>query len=505
MIPPGGVSPLSAPTVASLCGQLGGDLAPVAGFTAPAIEISAVHISELLDPTGYLNGGELLLTTGLALPRDRRGCDDYVRRLKEAGVSALAIGLGPVHSIPPMVLVAACRRGDLTLLEVPGPTPFQIITKAYWGAVARATEQRLNDVLAAYRALVDAAASADPAAGILRTLAREMNGWAALLDPHGRIDHVHPLGMMADAELVLGEISRLQVAGVRSAASFDAGRHVVVVFPLAVEERIVGYLAVGSPRNLDGPQRRVVLTGCALLSIDAVLRQRTETARDATRRCIAILVDMGMTDAARRLAAEVDSPLLGNECLILVVRSRDIEAAGVLVRQWCDRALAVRVDPSVGWFLLPTNHSPLVQLKRSIRAGDPTTAAILSEPIRLEACGAVRIRLIDSLDGLVPGEIILGSPSPRRHRAALARGLDDLVRDGPAELAEALAGYLRRRGNWEHASRDLGVHRNTLRHRIGRCRSILRVDLDDPDIGAELWLLMRERGIASDVALLKPQ
>ncbi|HET7350918.1 MAG TPA: PucR family transcriptional regulator [Marmoricola sp.] len=487
---------MPVPTVASLCDRLGDDLTPVPGFTPPATEVSAVHISELLDPTGYLNGGELLLTTGLAMPKSKLGCDRYVRRLKEAGVSALAIGLGPVHTSPPGPLIDACQKFDLALLSVPGPTPFQVITKTYWSAVSRVTEQRLNDVLAAHRALVNAAASPDPVAAVLRSLSRAMNGWAAVMGPQGGIEQVYPLRMLEDAELVRGEISRLQVAGIHSAASFEAAGHVVVVFPLAVEKRVVGYLAVGSPATLDAPQRRVVLTACALLSIDAVLRQRHESARAATHRCVATLVDLGMVDAARRLAAEVQAPLIGEECLVLVLRSRDSDEAANLVRHWCAESLAVGVDAHVAWFLVPIPHRPLLELEKAIRASDPAAAAILSEPVRLELAGPVRVRMVEALDSLHPGEVILRSSSVRRHGTSLATSLDQLITREPQELVTALAGYLKHHGNWEQASRALGIHRNTLRHRIGRCTRALGVDLDDPDVSAELWLSMRARGVA---------
>jgi purine catabolism regulator len=479
-----------------LCAELGRDLAPVAGFTAAATEISAVHISELLDPTGYLSGGELLLTTGLALPSSKVGCDKYVRRLKQAGVAALAIGLGPVHESPPVALVTACERVDLSLLEVPGPTPFQVITKAYWSAVSRATEQRLNDVLAAHRALVAAAASPDPVAAILRSLGRAMNGWAAVLNRLGQIDQVFPPGMRDDAELARTEVSRLHVAEFHSSASFNAAGHLVVVFPLAVEERVIGYLAVGSGEPLDAPRRHVVLTACALLSIDAVLRQRQESARDATHRCVATLADLGLVDAARRLAAEVGAPALGNECQVLVVRSRDSDATVAVLRQWCEHVLAVRIDPAVVWFLIPADHASFRELETTLRAIDPAAVAAMSEPVRLEACGAVRTRLLASLDAKAPGEVDLTTPAPWLHNSSVAKRLDDVLLRQPAELTAALAGYLRYRGNWERAAKNLGIHRNTLRHRVDRCRAKLGVDLDDPDVSAELWLSMRLRGVA---------
>ena len=140
--------------------------------------------------------GELLLTTGLTLPRNGIDCRRYVARLVEAEVSALALGLGPVHQRPPQVLVNACREAGLTLLAVPAPTPFLTISRAFWQAVSRSTEQQLNDAVAAHRALVDAAVAPDPAAAILRRLARVLDGWAALLNLRGEVDQIYPLGWL---------------------------------------------------------------------------------------------------------------------------------------------------------------------------------------------------------------------------------------------------------------------------------------------------------------------
>lgn len=484
---------MATPTVASLCSMLGSHLAPGEGFRAPDVEITAVHISELLDPNAYLSGGELLLTTGLALPLNNIGCRRYVARLMQAEVSALALGLGPVHQQPPEPLVGACREAGLTLLIVPAPTPFLTISRAYWGARARSTEQKLSDAVEAHRALVNAAAAPDPVAAVLHRLARHVDGWAALLNAQGEIDQSYPSGLGEEMEVLQAEVKRLEVAGVNSSASFSTADHVVVVYPLAVENRIVGYLATGSPRQLEPPQRRVVLTAVALLSLDVLRNQRSASAQEATRRCVALLVDLGLAEAARRLAAETGTPAPRSEARLLAVCGRDSDDFVQTVERWCPDALAVLVDRGSAWFLLPDNHRGIGDLEAQLRKADPRVAAVVSELVAVERAGSVRARIQGTLSAVQQGEVLLprqtgdGEPS---------RALDRFISDAAVELQDALVGYLRHRGQWEQASKALGLHRNTLRYRVGKARDMLGLDLDDPDVSAEVWLAMRARGLA---------
>lgn len=480
------------PTVASLCATLGNHLVPVEGFRAHDVEITAVHISELLSPGAYLSGGELLLITGLALPQNEIGCRKYVARLTEAGVTALALGLGPVHSSPPVLLVDACRAAGLTLLTVPAPTPFLVISRAYWTERSRSTEQQLNDAVTAHRALVDAAVAPDPAAAILRRLARLLEGWAALLTSSGDIDQVYPASMGEEAEALRSEVARLQVVGVHSSASFTIGAHVVVVYPLAVQNKVVGYLAAGSPRQLEPPQRRVVLTAAALLSLDALRDQRTESAQEATRRCVALLIDAGLVDAARILAGRTGVPVPRREVSIVVARARDSEDVAQAVERWCPGALTVAVDRSTAWFVLPDDHPSVVLLGDEIRAVDPTAAAVVSDLMAIESVGPARARLLQTLGRLAAGDLVLPRSIPDGFQGAVDRFLTGASKD----VRDALVAHLRYRGHGELASKSLGVHRNTLRYRVERARELFGLDLDDPDIAAEVWLALRAKGMA---------
>ena len=79
---------MALPTVASLCRALGEHLHPADGFVLSETPVTAMHVSELVDPTLYVSGGELLLTTGLILPTSRIGWEGYASRLNCIGSRA---------------------------------------------------------------------------------------------------------------------------------------------------------------------------------------------------------------------------------------------------------------------------------------------------------------------------------------------------------------------------------------------------------------------------------
>jgi PucR family transcriptional regulator, purine catabolism regulatory protein len=122
-------------TVASLIGELGLEL--VSGQQTAQTHIRWVHSSELADPTPWLKGGELLLTTGLQLtgPKVQR---ELIERLADHRIAGLGFGTGFTHKRLPTALLAAARKREFPLFEVPFELPFIAITE-------RAFAQLLNE------------------------------------------------------------------------------------------------------------------------------------------------------------------------------------------------------------------------------------------------------------------------------------------------------------------------------------------------------------------------
>src|SRR3954467_2895197 len=115
-------------TVESLTAELGLKVA-AGGDGAAEREIRWVHITELLDPTPWLSGGELLLTTGIRLENAEKQ-RKFIRRLADAGVAGLGFGTGFDHAKVPKAMLTEANAAGFPVFEVPYETPFIAITEA---------------------------------------------------------------------------------------------------------------------------------------------------------------------------------------------------------------------------------------------------------------------------------------------------------------------------------------------------------------------------------------
>src|SRR6202167_2921182 len=108
-------------TVESLIDELGLEL--VCGQESAQAHVRWVHSTELPDPTPWLKGGELLLSTGIQLtgPKSQR---ELIERLAAHEFAALGLGRGSPHRRLPAALVNAARARRFPLFEVPYELPF---------------------------------------------------------------------------------------------------------------------------------------------------------------------------------------------------------------------------------------------------------------------------------------------------------------------------------------------------------------------------------------------
>src|SRR3954451_16621779 len=164
-----------------------GVLAGEANLDAP---VRWVHISELADPTPWLSGGELLLTTGLAIASadEQR---EYIARLADHGLAGLGFGTGFAHAKVPEALAEAAAERDFPLVEIPYDTPFIAVTEKAFARLVNeqyallqrsiAVQERLQRIVLSERGL-DAIASA---------LATLIGGTTVVFDRRGEPQALH--------------------------------------------------------------------------------------------------------------------------------------------------------------------------------------------------------------------------------------------------------------------------------------------------------------------------
>ncbi|MBY8879497.1 PucR family transcriptional regulator [Actinacidiphila acidipaludis] len=509
-------------TLASLAHHSALKLAVLAGGDRLDAQVRWVHTSELDDPGPYLEGGELLLTTGMKLDtEDPAAMRAYVRRLAGARVVGLGFGVGVGHDSVPSALVAAAEEAGLPLLEVPRPTPFIAISKAVSAAVAADQYKAVTAGFEAQRELTRAALAADGTAALLARLAAHLDGWAALYDASGAVLAAAPEWAGRRAARLAGEIDRLRdtPAPASAAVAGPAGTEDrVELQSLGTGRRPRGFLAVGTEERLDTSARYVVHAAVALLTLSL---EQSRTLQDAQARLAAALLRMllaGEPAHARAVAGRLYGGLFDQPVRVLIAEPADPRTGSDAVTLLGERAEAAA--SRAGEPLLAVREGERLIVLAAADAGALAAAADLADAEDALAAGlsaaaevpdvpeahqqaeralAVALRRGRNLvehDEVGAGSVmpLLADDAVRAFAEGLLRPLREHDSTSRGDLVASLAAWLSHHGQWDAAAADLGVHRHTLRYRMRRVEEILGRSLDDPDVRMELWLALKAEG-----------
>src|SRR6188472_3495046 len=169
-------------TVQSLLDELGLDLA--AGGRGAAAPVRWVHISELEDPTPWLSGGELMLTTGIPLETASKQ-RAFVSLLAEHNLAGLGFRTGFSHKKLPKAVLEEARERDFPLFEVPYSTPFIAITEKAFARLVNEQYEVLQRGIAVQRRLERLVLEERGLEEIVATIASAVGGTVAILNNRG--------------------------------------------------------------------------------------------------------------------------------------------------------------------------------------------------------------------------------------------------------------------------------------------------------------------------------
>ncbi|MEV6642261.1 PucR family transcriptional regulator [Amycolatopsis sp. NPDC051371] len=447
------------------------------------------HVSELQDPAPYLVGGELILTAGVNLPTE---VDRYVRGLRDAGVTALGFGLTPtVYETLPEPLRRACARYGLPLLVVPTRTPFLAVNQAVSVALTEAAQREQRRITAARETLTRAAGGG--LGELTSSLAELLKSWVALVGAGDVLASAH------DAPAPLPPAVRELMArvragsGIRSATTELDGGFVVVqpVYPQATASHLV---VLGRAGRFDGADRAILAVGAALLGL--VGRAGSDAAELGAAATGLLL--------GRTSAREVARALVGSEVVRLIAGAAYRRGPGEVAQRpdWLRARLdtpLVSVLPGPS-FVAITGTAPSLAVLEDLRsfgwlaaAGSPAPADRLAEAeVDLLLARARTLgRPIVAGSGPLDFDALLAPGAAADFAARTLEPLAELDAAGDRELVPTLRTWLAHHGGWEPTAAELGVHRNSVRHRIAQVERVLAVDLADPETRMRLWFALR--------------
>lgn len=154
----------------------------VAGAEALDRAVRWVHIAEIADIAKLINGGELLLTTGMGIERSASAQRRYLAEIATAGAAGLVVELGRAFSeIPPAMVQAAAQRG-FPLIALERETRYIEVTEAVHRAIISNQYELLRQAEAISRDFTDLILSGADIRQIIERLAEILGNPVVLAD-----------------------------------------------------------------------------------------------------------------------------------------------------------------------------------------------------------------------------------------------------------------------------------------------------------------------------------
>jgi purine catabolism regulator len=530
------------------------DVRLLAGEGAVELPVRWVHISELTDPTPWLSGGELLLTTGMQLDTPQRQ-REFVMRLADRQLAGVGFGTGFSHDTVPAALLKAAAERDLPVFEVPYDLPFIAITEAAFSRLVNEQYAVLRRALAAQERLERIVLSERGVEALAGALASLIGAAVVIFDARGETLAQHSFRRTLDPETL---------ATLQSEVRERARRREARAFVPSIEHGNRGLalpvLADGGPSGAPGQTRAPEAWLLALkdsgpltdfdrltlnqaVTIVALELLRTRVAGDTERRLAGDLLEgvvrgelagvplarrLGPFGLADRVAALVMAPPgSGRDA----GAQAEVALHGAL-REEATRALVASTN-NLSCALVPgLDEDELFALSERVAS---RVAQELGATVRLGAGRAVpggeaRRSFHEARCALEAMSLAAHAPSTNGNHArapqaevatyrqlgsfqlllslqddeALRLFCDSIL--GPIEASEghyggelmrSLEAFIEENGQWERAARRLYCHRHTLRYRIRRVEELTGRNLASARDRIEFWLALRGRELVT--------
>jgi purine catabolism regulator len=484
-----------------------------------------VHVIELAQAAHLLRGGELVLSTGIALPDDTAGLQRYVAELAAVGVSALAVELGSRYSRTlPSALVSAAAEHRLPLIVLERETQFIEITEAVHARIIDAQLSELRSAERLHQVFTDLAVSGASADEVV-TQTASLAGCPVILESLAHHVLACAPGTQDAAALLAGFAGRSRAVQTTKRTGYDdaSGWLVTVVGARGEDWGRLIMMRGGPPAPADVA---LIERAATTLALGRLLEHRQESLeRQAHRTILSAFLGHGFADQAEAeaRARALGVPVTGRSLVAVVVRlagaaptrdrrnglaaqARAAEIADALAevcrRQRVPALVGTLADDRVAALLaLPARSDAEAALARLAEQLRPRLSAedIIGAGSAVDSVGGVQRSFLEA-DHVAEAAAGSGAALPFYRLPDLRlRGLLHLLRDDPrlhafaerelgpllvhddaagTQLLSALTAYLSAGGNKAEAAKQAHLARPTMYERLHQIEDVLGIDLE---------------------------
>jgi purine catabolism regulator len=375
-----------------------GDPVVVAGRSGLGVEVRWVHTTELADIAPLLRGGDLVLSTGIALPDGDEGLRSFAASLADSGAAGVIIELGRRWTVLPAALVETCDELGLALVALRHVVRFAEVAQAVG---ERVVDEQLEELRQSQRVHDTFTELSIAEAGPREVLeaAQRLTGVAVVLEneDHQVVDYV---AGPEDIDPFLADW-RIRSRRVKDAGrtTWDQGQGWLVT-RLGKRGRDWGRLVMQAPSEPSQRLAAVAERAAAALALHRLHdRHRDSVVRRTHHELILGLLN-DPTDADVQRRCEIAGlPLSGRQLIGLTIRVHPTPGE-------TSTPLASRVEEIIAATVLAAHHLRTPALVCEV---DQEVRALLSLPTRASAT-----KVVDDLAARVHrrGRVTIGAGRP---------------------------------------------------------------------------------------------
>ena len=502
-------APGMSPTVRDVVEESSFDLRVLCPDSWLDRDVRWVTISELPDPSRFLQGGELVLTTGL---RKRSGAaqTEFVDSLARVGAAGLGFGTGLSHPSVPRAIIRSAEEHRLPLFEVPYATPFIAITQFIAERISEAHLTQLRALLSAHDLLATALLGGRGLAALLEELSSMTAAAVSVIDFRGSVLASVPESTRWPIPAVLETLRTASdpASGSGDDAVTTAGDDVVVL-PIKVRDRVVGALC---SRTTD-PALDILAYAMRLVGLELARRQAVQTGRRQLSGQVVedvVRATLSGSEAERRLGMVGVDPTGSHRVILGTV---DVEQRLLRSLPWSIYPAGERDEAPVVTAVVGRYFAAICTEHQSAHG----TAAILQDYLQhlggsvqlgigglYSGVDGIRWSFLEARDALAKGtgvhegeplsipRLLMANPDlPVQELGRATLGpLLGADRGGDSQLLETLRTYLELDGSVQATADRLYVHRNTVRYRLSRIEALTERSLSSTNDRVHLWLAL---------------